>query len=879
MVESREKPRGREVAGRASPLPAVNTRAVEVKLEAGDTGSIRGFCPVCHRFFDLDEPRCPGDETELIVVDASSGERVGEVLEDRLTLLDLVGSGGMGVVYRAYQHSMEREVAVKLLHRSYSDDPIQVRRFLREAKGASQLAHPNVITLFDFGKSSEGELYLVMELLKGRSLAEIIRSEGAIGFERAVALIAQVCDALQAAHEMKVIHRDIKPDNIFVVGGAGLMGEFVKVIDFGLAKMALATPVSTTSQRGNVNGTPAYMSPEQIMGREVDGRSDVYALGVVLYEMISGRLPFVTRQAARMLVAHITERPAPLSEVFPDEQRPRELDDVVQAALAKQPKERPESALELRCQLQRALAALEKNLPSLPVRGAAPAPSCVAHDSSPSLAPHSSLAQTSAAAARSDSSPTLLGKRSPGSVIFDAEVEMGRSVPPVAHHLPTAPASFVGRRQELTALEGLLADGHRLITINGPAGIGKTRLTLQLASSFVDRRSQLSWRGIWFCDLADVHTTEDICRAVAGGMNLSLPRGQSIDSTIKRLGSAIAERGKVLLILDNFEQLIDFASVTVGAWHELAPEACFLVTTRTVLHLSDERVFELEPLSLSKESSGEVGEACELFIERAQSARPDWRPTEPDREAIRAIVQRLDGLPWAIELAAARMSILSSSKLLQRLTERFELGQALLILQEHGDRFEGLFLGALAAVSQEAGALNEARMQYEQAIEALRKVGARRHEGMILGYLGGLEWEQGRYDEARRRLEQSIAIAQEVGDRRNAAIFNAVLGGLDATEERLHQAENHFQKAELLLRELDSGAHWTVVELHRGHLDLALNRRASLAGPLEEAAGCGRSIQQRLEAANSPHSRDKAPTQRSDDVRFALRMLRRALEN
>jgi eukaryotic-like serine/threonine-protein kinase len=258
-------------------------------------------------------------------------------------------------VYRAVQHSMEREVALKLLKRSLSDDRTIVRRFLQEAKGASKLNHPNVITLFDFGQTEDGELYIVMELLEGESLQDLLQREKRLSTSRTVAIMSQVCDALQAAHDAGVIHRDLKPDNVHVISGAGQMGEFIKVLDFGIAKVAAAQHTSQLTQTGSVCGTPAYMSPEQAMGQEIDSRSDVYATGILLYEMLSGQPPFVAETPVALMMAQVRDLPLPLSKTQPGLNIRPELDALLLETLAKKPEDRPQSAAILKDRLTRIL--------------------------------------------------------------------------------------------------------------------------------------------------------------------------------------------------------------------------------------------------------------------------------------------------------------------------------------------------------------------------------------------------------------------------------------------------------------------------------------------------------------------------------------------
>ncbi|MEC9071758.1 MAG: serine/threonine-protein kinase, partial [Myxococcota bacterium] len=305
-----------------------------------NTGAER-ICPTCHESFDGDAEVCPADGSKLIKVGQNAEDRIGQKIEDKYEIKALLGAGGMGGVYRAYQTSMDREVAIKLIHRSFSDDGTAVRRFLQEAKGASRLNHPNIITLFEFGQTKDRELYLVMELLEGDTLEKLVRRTGAMDPKRVVAMGSQICDALQHAHDNDLIHRDLKPDNIMVLSGAGRHGEFVKVLDFGIAKVRSVEGAESLTRTGMVCGTPSYMSPEQARDQPLDHRSDIYSIGVVLYEMLSGALPFTGGTPIDMLMAHVSKAPRSLREAFPELDIPQRLDEVVLSCLAKAPEDRP----------------------------------------------------------------------------------------------------------------------------------------------------------------------------------------------------------------------------------------------------------------------------------------------------------------------------------------------------------------------------------------------------------------------------------------------------------------------------------------------------------------------------------------------------------
>jgi serine/threonine-protein kinase len=296
------------------------------------------------------------------LVDTGDDPMVGRTLEGRYTILAKLGAGSMGTVYRAKQHAMGREVAIKILRGDRAADESAKARFMREARANSLLASPNTVTVFDFGESESGEFYLAMELLEGESLGQRITRVGRMPAPVAVDACRQALRSLGEAHAKGIIHRDLKPDNLFFArvltsavasttpGGEDTQGhdELVKVLDFGIAKMVDASdpnPMNVVeTQAGTVFGTPRYMSPEQAQGKTLDARSDLYSLAVILYQMLTGRPPFTDNDAVVVMARHIKSTPKRPNEAVPEAMIPRELEDVVMRTLAKDPKDRPASA-------------------------------------------------------------------------------------------------------------------------------------------------------------------------------------------------------------------------------------------------------------------------------------------------------------------------------------------------------------------------------------------------------------------------------------------------------------------------------------------------------------------------------------------------------
>ncbi len=312
-------------------------------------------CPLCNAHYEAGTRRCPSDgrrPLEASVIEAAQGDPLlGTTVAERYVIVGRVGSGGMGTVYRAEQQGMGREVALKVLRKDLGRDPDTAARFHREARTLSQLKHPNTVTVFDFGQTTDRLLFLAMELLEGEMLSTRVKREGPLDVLFAIRAATGVLRSLDEAHARGIIHRDLKPDNIFLAKVHGVEAqdsEVVKVVDFGIAKIrdgergidALQT------QEGTVFGTPRYMSPEQAQGKPIDGRSDLYAVGVLLFHMLTGRPPFTDDDAVIVMAHHIKTVPPPVREVAPNRQIPESLERAVQRALAKDPAKRPQSAAE-----------------------------------------------------------------------------------------------------------------------------------------------------------------------------------------------------------------------------------------------------------------------------------------------------------------------------------------------------------------------------------------------------------------------------------------------------------------------------------------------------------------------------------------------------
>jgi serine/threonine-protein kinase len=256
--------------------------------------------------------------------------RIGSVIGDRFEILEQIGRGGMGSVYRAYQRSVQRDVVIKLIHASRADDPAALRRFEKEARLASQLSQPNTVSVFDFGHTDDGRLFIAMELIRGQNLVEVLARDGVFPLERAVRVGTQICDALEAAHALGIIHRDLKPDNVLVLDQPRGR-DLIKVLDFGLAKL-FGEPAS--GDGGGVAGTPRYIAPEAAMTGVSGPENDVYALGVILGELTTGGPLWNTDRLSQLLERKL----APVTVV---ERVPPPLRRVIAALIDPDPKRRP----------------------------------------------------------------------------------------------------------------------------------------------------------------------------------------------------------------------------------------------------------------------------------------------------------------------------------------------------------------------------------------------------------------------------------------------------------------------------------------------------------------------------------------------------------
>ncbi|MEO6601053.1 MAG: serine/threonine-protein kinase [Polyangiaceae bacterium] len=303
------------------------------------------MCPKCAQHFSPDGRFCPFDGEPLQAApewDPSSDPLLGTIVDGRYDIRSVLGEGGMGVVYEVRHRALGKRFALKALRKELATDADIAARFMQEARTAASVSHPGLVEITDFGRLSTGQPFFVMELLEGQSLASLIRRGGPMPAGRAVDIVRQIADALGAAHERSIVHRDLKPDNIHVTP-EGVDQDRVTIVDFGLAKVI---GTSRLTRAGMVFGTPHYMSPEQAMGEAIDHRADVYALGIVMYEMLTGRVPFEADSYMGVLTKHMYMAPTPPSQLLATAEL-GVLEDITLRCLEKKPDHRYATLREL----------------------------------------------------------------------------------------------------------------------------------------------------------------------------------------------------------------------------------------------------------------------------------------------------------------------------------------------------------------------------------------------------------------------------------------------------------------------------------------------------------------------------------------------------
>jgi serine/threonine protein kinase/Tfp pilus assembly protein PilF len=505
-------------------------------------------------------------------------------------LLKQIGQGGIGVIHLAehLERDESKRCVIKSLKMNHAFPPDIKERFWTEIQLTANLSQQSehFVSIYDFGEEEGLGLYYVMEYVEGPTLRQRLQ-KGQIPLPETLSIFAQLCKAMHHSAQAGVVHRDLNPENILLLPGPN--GDIVKIIDFGLARLV------KPSRRGSITrgtvGTPAYMSPEQCRGQQLDARSDLYALGVILYELFTGTPPFPSppnklTSVLELMIAHTEEAHEPLQTRRPDLSYLPFYEEIIHRTLQKRPEKRFQSAE----QFVQALLSIEIK--------DAPAP---LHDS-----------------------------------LQNEEIsQLSLEVPTIEEHnnLPPIGVTLFGRDEELSELRALFSK-ERLVALIGPGGIGKTALAISFAGSLVASLKEKG--GVWLCDLSAISTREDLCIALANTLSIPLTMSRSDEEIEFLIGASLLVRSEMLLLLDNFELLTEHAGL-LSRWVSMAPNVKILVTSRELLPFAS---LTLSPLSPHA--------AAQLLLSKLANS-----VSEEEQDQMLSQLDRHEGIPLAIELAAS----------------------------------------------------------------------------------------------------------------------------------------------------------------------------------------------------------------------------------
>ncbi|MFK7806116.1 MAG: protein kinase [Anaerolineae bacterium] len=647
----------------------------------------------------------------------------GDILNGRYEVKRMLGQGGMSTVWLGYDPRLNRQVAIKIIHAFLINHSTFLERFQREAAAIASLRHLNVIQVFDYNQHEDAH-YMVLEYVEGNNLKQElainIQQDALWDTESVLKLMIQLTDAVGYAHEGGILHRDLKPDNVML----RLNGEPV-LTDFGIIKMLIDDSIT---RAGTVLGTAAYMAPEQIEGDIIGRQADIYALGVILFELMCGERPFTADSPIQLMLKQTTDPPPPLSEMMTESRREEglHLEPVIYKALAKDPEKRYQTATELR-------SAMRQVLESMAISPAPAEPISVFHqaDISDPADPADEFEVTTdinlnyfeepdAAKQRAQSQINKINKQLEidplredqvqqqmllhartsnyaGSLRAYAQLQrrfadelgidplpetmqlrdsiLSARISPL-HNLKPDASQFVGREEELNAIAARLTSYEcRLLTLLGPGGMGKTRI----GRAAIRKLASADWRyflhGAWFVSLAPINIDQDpqaLIYAISRACNIPISGKESPETQIFNW---FAER-ESLLVLDNFEHIISQAA-WIDDLLQQAPKLRILVTSRQRLSIADEHIYPIygfaQSVDMPESSPREMlDDGSRLFLLTSRKLQPRFRPDSADLKNIRRICSLLNGMPLGIELAASWTHMFTCAEIVNEIEKNID---------------------------------------------------------------------------------------------------------------------------------------------------------------------------------------------------------------
>lgn len=515
-----------------------------------------------------------------------------------------IGQGGMGSVYRGHDTQSGKDVAIKTLKKELvENDPDLVQRFQIEGEALRQLNHPNIVKMLG-SEEQDGVHYLVMEYVKDGSLLDVLCETPKLSIQRALYVALDLADALTRAHRLKILHRDIKPANVLMAPDGT-----PRLTDFGMARVSGEPHIT---QDGAIVGTMAYLAPEAFEGEEPDERTDIWAFGVMLYEMLAGERPFPQNAPAPLIQAIMRQSIPDLEEIRPD--IPTSLVDLVYRMLEKNRQARIPSVRLIGAELEAILRGSSTQLQHV-----------VSVDDS-------------------------TGRFELKTTEFGAVTTNTHRVP---NNLSKQPTPFIGREEELEQLQQILVDGTSLITLTGPGGIGKSRIAQALAEKemlqFVD--------GVYLIPFAGVDAVKDVIPTIAEHMDFTFGSADAKNDLINYL-----REKRMLLVFDNFEAVMDAANIIADIMTN-APQVVIIVTSRERLRLRGEQVFDVDSMRVPKkhENTPEALKkypVVQLFLQSAKRVQPNFELDEESAKEVAQNIHLLGGLPLGVELAAGWLEML-----------------------------------------------------------------------------------------------------------------------------------------------------------------------------------------------------------------------------